>query len=297
MLQDSINLTQTIVKDTVFIPTYLERNPMDISDSVANISCKNYIINILQDSYPMPKQSPTMFLEREGTGYKTISMQERPVTSSTNWIFLAFSFVLLITALEFKFSRGNVIEFLSGCFYKTPLGITAKDGERVHPLSILPVLFIFLPVIDLLLYSAISYFDYEFLFKPYNLQQYTLFLALYVASVAVYFLKILFIKFFGWVFRSLKVANYYVQLHFNFNFFLGLLLILPVFCSFYVDSFYRETFLFISLFIVVLEMVIRLIRTFLVIIGAFKFSHLYLFFYLCTIELLPIIIVCKLLFF
>ena len=196
MLQDSTNLTQTIVKDTVFIPTYLERNPMDVSDSVANISCKNYIINILQDSYPMPKQSPTMFLEREGVGTNTISMQERPTTSSTNWIFLVFSVILFITALEFKFSRANVIEFLSGCFYKTPLGISAKDGDRVHPLSILPVLFIFLPTIALLLYSTICYFDYQFLFKPYNLQQYTLFLALYLATIVVYFVKILFIKFF-----------------------------------------------------------------------------------------------------
>ena len=299
MLQDSVATPQeVIVKDTIFIPTYLEKNPMYVGDDTSmNISCKQYIVNILKDSFPQPKQAHTLFLDRTPLKHNNLQLEPKQNNYNANWIFVVFIVVAFITALEFRFSRALSGEFLSGCFYKTPLNLSTKDGERVHSLTFLPIFFIFLPLLALLLYGICNYFEYLSVFEQYKIKGIFIFLALYIILTISYLAKIVFIKFFGWVFRSKKIANYYVQMHLNFNFLLALTLIIPVFCAFYVDAFYQEIFLFGSLILIGLEIFMRIIKTFTTIIASSKFSHLYLFFYLCTIELLPLIVLGKLLLF
>ncbi|MBQ9311449.1 MAG: DUF4271 domain-containing protein [Bacteroidales bacterium] len=297
MLQDSTNINYA-VKDTVFIPTYLDKNPLYTpADSSENITCKQYIVTILQDSFPLPKKTETLFLNRETTTHNNLKLEDRQIETNNDWVLLTFITIIFILALEIRFAGKIIKDMLSGCFYKTPLNISVKDGDRVNLLSTLPLLFVFLPIFSLLLFYTADYFGYKNMFPPLIKNDLFIFLSIYILSIAVLFIKIILIKFFGWVFKKIKISNYYVQLHINFNFLLGLILIIPVFCFVYVDNWYKEIFLFVSFFFVVLEWVTRLIRTFSIIITSFRFSHIYLFFYLCTIELLPIIVLCKLLLF
>lgn len=298
------NDTSLILKDTVFIPEYLNKNPLYISsNSDNNISCRQYILSVVKDSELKQKEKPTLFKEK--TFYRpNLAMQPRENAVSYDWIFGIFMFIVLLTAILIRFGGNMIFSFLQGCFSKPQVAITTKDGSSIHPLTLLPVVFILLPVISFLIYCGINYFDAAQYLKGFSLQvneiikhPFLLWIAVYVCSIVVYFFKILLIKFFSWVFKAKKVSNYYVQVMLNFGILTGFCLILPTFFAVYSPSFYEGICLSLSLFVFVLLFVMRLFRCFFVIIDTFKFSHVYLFFYLCTVEFLPLIVILKILFF
>lgn len=286
------------MNDTVFIPLYLQKNSLQTdSFSVNNISATEYITTILQDSFPLPKKTNSIFVEKTPMVHKNLVLTNRENNESNLWIFGVFLLIGIIFAILMRFARENIFDFLSGCFSKNQVSISTKDGERVHSLVLVPIIFIFLPIFSLLMYNLLNYFNYSSLFSQYNLNQYTLLLAIYLGSFLIYFTKIIIIKFFGWMFKSKKVSNYYIQIQYNFDFLMGISLFLPVFCLEFIDIYYKEIFIFISLFILGILFVTRLARNFYVIIKSLKFSHFYLFFYLCALELLPLILLGKFLFF
>lgn len=284
--------------ETLFVPLYLQKNSLHVdTSSVNNISVTEYITTTLQDSFPLQKKVNSMFIERTPLIHKNLSLSKKENTDSNLLVFGVFLLLGVILAILMRFARASMFDFLAGCFSKNQVSISTKDGERTHSLVLIPIIFIFLPMFSLLIYNIINYFDYSLLLSQYKLNHYTLFLAIYSGCFLLYFSKIIIIKFFGWMFKSKKVSNYYIQIQYNFNFLMGLLLFLPIFCLEYIDIYYKEIFIFISIFILGILFIMRLARNFYVIIKSLKFSHFYLFFYLCTLELLPLILIGKFLFF
>ncbi|MBR1769321.1 MAG: DUF4271 domain-containing protein [Bacteroidales bacterium] len=296
--QDSI-IANNVEKDTVFSPLYLQKSFLTGDTSYkANISFKQYLTNTLNDSLPPLPRQRSLFTEKTPVYHRNLNTSVRNTYSQNLWVFGVFMFVLCLIAILFRFTREDIKNFISGCFSKNQISITTKDGERVHPLSVVPVIFICLPLLSLLFFFLADYFNFkEFLFNGYTFRGYVLYFALLILLFVLYFLKVLLIKFFGWMFKSKKISNYYLQIHYNFDFLLGLLSFLPVLAFIYVDSYYKISFLYISLCILIILVLMRLVKSFSIIITSFKFSHFYLFFYLCTLELLPIILLCKFLFF
>lgn len=191
--------------DTIFVPLYLQKNSLQIDTSSANnISITEYITNILQDSFPLPKKANSMFVEKTPLIHKNLMLSKKENPISNSWIFGIFLFIGILFAILMRFTRESMFDFLSGCFSKNQVSISTKDGERVHSLVLIPIIFIFLPIFALLAYNLINYFDYSSLFSQYNLNQYTLFFAIYLGSFLIYFTKIIIIKFFGWMFKAKK---------------------------------------------------------------------------------------------
>ncbi len=287
-----------LTNDSLFVPLYLNKNTFQ-TDYVSgdNIGATDYIVSTLQDSFPLQKKSLSIFTEKSPVIHKNLSLNPKEKESSNLWVFGIFLVVGTILALLMRLARANMTEFLSGCFSKNQVSLSTKDGERIHSLVLIPVIFVFFPMLSLLILSLFKYFEYTPTLYNYQINGYILFFAVYVLCLVIYFTKIAFIKFFGWMFKSKKISNYYIQIQYNFNFLMGILLFLPIFCLEYIDIYYKEIFIFISLFILVILIVTRLIRNFYVIINSLKFSHFYLFFYLCTLELLPLLLISKFLFF
>ena len=303
---DTLNIKDTAIlqQDSVFIPQYINKNPdYIVASGDNNISCRQYIFTVLQDSAFIQKERPTVFTEKTYCP-PNMPMQQNTVKQNPDWIFGIFVFILLLSALLIRFGGGLIFSFIQGCFSKNQTAITTKDGDTVHPFSLVPVIFIFLPLISFLIFCGLDYLNIMQYLKGYSLEidnmlvnPLLLWSGIYVCCIILYFFKILLIKFFSWVFRGMKIANYYIQTQLNFGILSGFCLFLPIISAVYADNFYQTTYLLISLSIVVILYFTRLLRCFFVIISTFKFSHLYLFFYLCTLELLPLIVVIKLLFF
>lgn len=297
MLADSV-ITYNPYKDTVFIPMYLQKNSMGAGNNVNDsISFRQYIAGNIKDSLVQESRQKSLFTEKTPIIHKDLSLSKREQQFSSMWIFLTFTLLAIILCIFLKFARENIKEYISGCFYKNKVDLSTKNGERSQSLSLLCVLFIFLPITALLLYCTADYFNCSDILKPYRITGPYLFLFLYVTAIILYTVKLISIRFFGWMFKSSKITNYYIQLHYNFNILAGFLLFLPVLSIVYIDNYYLEISLCISWFIIGFQSIARIIKSFATIIATFKFSHFYIFFYLCVVELLPLILLCKLIFY
>ncbi len=308
ILTDSVNISQNagipVKKDTVLEPLYLKKNPLYVvSDSGSNITCKDYILSTVDEGFAKQQQRQSLFLDKPFY-HKNLLMKENTNMVNNDWVFAVFLFFTFLTALLFRFGGALTFSFLQGCFSKNQLSISTRDGENIHPLALVPVSFIFLPLVSFILFYTIIYFDWQNQYVTYLNGKITLanhpfflWLSIYVGTLILYYAKIILIKLLSQIFRAKKISNYYVQIQLNFSILMGFAIFLPTFCLVYAGDFYREIFLIICALIIVILYVIKLIRLTSIIIASFKFSYLYLFFYLCTLELLPIILIGKRLFF
>ncbi len=308
ILADSVNISQNttvpIEKDTVFEPLYIKKNPLYVvADSGSNTTCKDYILSTVKDSFASQEQRQSIFTDR--TFYhKNLVMSENTNVVNNDWIFALFLFFAFLSAILLRFGGAITLSFLQGCFSKNQLSISTRDGENIHPLALIPVSFIFLPLVSFVLFYTLDYFDLQTQYASYLSQKITLnnhpfflWLSIYVGTLILYYSKIILIKLLSQIFRAKKISNYYVQIQLNFSILMGFAIFLPAFCLVYAGNWTKELFLIICALIIVILYVTKLIRLTTVIIAGFKFSYLYLFFYLCTLELLPIILIGKRLFF
>lgn len=294
MLQDSTLKIQTSDSNVAnYLYKSSEFNNIKIEGDT--IYFKDYLTSVFNDSLPPLRREKSLFIEKSSVNHNNLYLVKREDNQSTVPFFLIFMVLGLILALFFKFARNRMSEIVVSLFSKNQLAILTKDGEKTDAFSVLPMLLIFLPITTLFAFFCLrttSSFAFIDKFSDIVILGFT-----YIAVTIIYFVKIFIIRFFGWVFRAVKISRYYIQLHYNFDILLGFLLFLPQFCIVYTDFYQKKIFFIISLFFIVLVLLTRIIRSFYIIITTFKFSQFYLFFYLCVVELLPLLLLYKLLFF
>ncbi len=294
MLQDSTLKIQTSDSNVAnYLYKSSEFNNLKVEGDT--IYFKNYLTSIFNDSLLPLKREKSLFIEKTSVNHNNLYLVKREDNQSTASFFLIFIVLGLILALFFKFARNRMSEIVVSLFSKNQLAILTKDGEKTDAFSVLPMLSVFLPIISLFTFFCLcttSSFAFIDKFSDIALLGFT-----YIVITIIYFVKIFIIRFFGWVFRAVKISRYYIQIHYNFDILLGFLLFLPQFCIVYTDFYQKKIFFIISLFFIVLVLLTRIIRSFYIIITTFKFSQFYLFFYLCIVELLPLLLLYKLLFF
>lgn len=296
--------TTTSSQDTVFTPLYIKKDTTAINKDVdSNTTCKQYIFSILKDREFNQQYRQTIFQEKT-TYSPNMQMLNKEHVINSDWIFGIFFFIIFLSAIIIRFAGNIIFSFIRGCFSTTSIASNTKNGTTIHLLSFIPTIFIFLPLVSLSVFCTITHFNllHNIIGFPIHLDiiqksPFLLWFSLYICSIFIYFSKILLIKFFSWVFKANKISNYYVQTMLNFASLMGFCLFLPTIFAIYLPVFYKEIYFFFILLVFILLSVTRILRCFFVIINTFKFSHVYLFFYLCTVEILPLIVILKLLFF
>ena len=120
------------------------------------------------------------------------------------------------------------------------------------------------------------------------------FIKLIVDICLVYGVKILFVRFFGFVFQSQKESGDYSLMISLFCNILGLFLLPIVVCMSFVKDVSPLIFIYSGLCVFVLLLLIRVLRGVLIGANSIRVSKFYLFLYLCTLEILPFVIMIKL---
>lgn len=111
----------------------------------------------------------------------------------------------------------------------------------------------------------------------------------------VYGFKQLFVRFLGWAFQASKAARLYLFVIFLTNKFVGLLL-LPLLAGIaFGAGMVREVFITLSVVLIVFLFVFRFFRAFQTLSGEFKIKWLTYILYLSAAELLPLLLIYKLL--
>lgn len=112
----------------------------------------------------------------------------------------------------------------------------------------------------------------------------------------MYFVKVIGIKFLGFVFQTSKEASDYIMAVFLFGNTMGLFLLPIIICLAFARQIPPIVFISCGLGIVASFFVVRLLRGFIIGFNSVRISKFYLFLYLCTLEILPFAILVKLFF-
>lgn len=117
-----------------------------------------------------------------------------------------------------------------------------------------------------------------------------LYLELLGAVSGIWLIKAGFIKIIGTIFKTTEYARAYLLNNLIFNIILGLLLFMPVVMTAFVDA---DFYTWVSIVIILILMVYKVLRGIFIGLTNSNFSILYLFIYLCTLEILPFVILYK----
>lgn len=118
---------------------------------------------------------------------------------------------------------------------------------------------------------------------------------LIVLVAVVYGFKYTMLRFCGWLFGNTELADAYIFILYLINKILGVLLVPFLVIIAFCTPEIARTFLYISLFFIVLLIIYRYIRSYSLVKQYLSFSKLHFFLYLCAFEVAPVLILTKVL--
>ena len=125
-------------------------------------------------------------------------------------------------------------------------------------------------------------------------QSFLLLLEIIACLLLVFIVKITAIKILAFIFDQLPLANEYIFTVFLVNQILGIGLLPVIIFISYASSFFADFFIYTGILLMVLSFIIRVGKGAIVALSDKGTTLFYLFLYLCTLEILPLLIAIKL---
>jgi len=203
------------------------------------------------------------------------------------WLIYVLLFLLFGVALIWYL----IPERLTYAFSISVKPETARLNERESPAPGAVVTFFFLinSLVNLsfLVFYVLKYlYDYDFGELGYGLAM------LYIAAIisTVYVLKMTLAGLAGWMFDTFQMARKQAGIFFNSNIVLGVVLLPLLFILVIIPHIF---FLYAILFIVAILFLIRWVQIIRLGISITHFNFFHLILYLCTLEIIPVLVVFK----
>ncbi len=205
-----------------------------------------------------------------------------------DWILVLFllSFVLLAW-IQVSYSK-RLKQILLAPYSKRFLNQMIRDGNVIKERISVALVIVYAIGISLFLYQ-INILLYHH--TIYNVTGFQLYLLIMVSLLIYWLVKILLIRFLGKIFKTYQATHEYILNILILIFVSGILLLPLLVLTVYLKSVFL---LHICMIFFILLFLFRFIRGFIIGISLSKFSYVLLFVYLCSLEILPVIILAKL---
>lgn len=200
-------------------------------------------------------------------------------------LFVAFLFFVWMYSQNRKRLGQLIKAFYVNRFANQLLREEVSVGNRMT--AVLSVLFVL--TLSLFAVQANSYFGWM-AFKNGPLAYFVIAGSIFLA----YGIKLLGIRIVGWVFQVKREASDYIFTVFLFGNSLGLFLLPVVVCLAFVRQIQAGYFVYFGLFLVASFLAVRLVRGVVIGYNSSRVSKFYLFLYLCTLEIVPLMVLLKL---
>jgi len=296
-----------LVQDSARFARALEKQR--IKDSLERVKDS---MNILRDSLrfqylrPLPPHSKNQFLDSLkkvyiitsgnalvwGKDISYVGAKQLGVRKiyRQQWVLWAVLALFLFLALIRRFFMKD-LEVIAASFYSNRVLLQVSKEDNLitsWPFVFLYLLFGF--TIGLFLYLYVHYKHIQV-----NYGSSGLFLTISIMVLVLFILKIVITRSIGFVFGVQKLVRDYISIlylsYFNAAIiFLPLLLVLVLIPDSYIDAWF-----IISCLLVLLVFAMQFLRASNTVLKSYQFSKFYLFIYLCTLEVGPILILIKLL--
>ena len=214
----------------------------------------------------------------------------QPLTSpelKNNWIFwiLLAGFVVLTMVRYYHEKRLRL--FGSSIFKRSAAIQLIRESPIYSHRSFFPMLLIYIISITLLIFQSVEITSPGSTEGIKTLLVFLEFLGIYVAFSLV---KILVIWLISVTFKNKETAKEYIQNILIYNLVTGILLLPLLLLIIYT---YHELFLYLAGGLVLIMIFLRFIRGIAIGLSDSKFSLIHLFLYLCTLEILPLLVAAK----
>lgn len=206
-----------------------------------------------------------------------------------DWILGILILCLMLIAWSNFFYHKRLRQIFLSPYSKRFLNQLVRDGNLFAERITLALILVYLFSVSLLIYLAFNLMVTVSL--PFTAPPYLVFGFILIVLIGYWLIKILMIRVVGTTFRTESTTREYLLNVLIFNIITGVTLLPFLIPTVYLKS---PFFLYIGFFIVGLFLIFRFFRGFLIGISLRKFSYLFLIVYLCALEILPLLILLKL---
>ena len=254
---------------------------------MGNIKDKFVGTPIVQKSFVNDKAYCTSVFDNTKMRNKDFSI--KPIAQKhLDWIFFTLLFCLLTLVIINFTNRKRVASLVKSFMVPHFTNQLIREGSIQKEFFTYPMLLIYFISFGLLCFKILIHF---FNLEPNLLTG----LKIFGFVAGFYISKYLFASIFGLIFRTKKETFEYTTNTFIFSIVTGMFLVPMVFLVYYFSASLSSVFFYIALIITMLIFVYRSFRGFLIGLSSERYHLYYLFLYLCSVEILPILISVKLL--
>lgn len=204
------------------------------------------------------------------------------------WILAIIGFLLVLFSI-LKNAFGKQFSAVVQSFYSNrALSNLNKEDNLITSWSFLLLFIQFGFTIGMFFYLVVQYRD-----LPQAKGGFVFFVTISTGVILLYLLKILVLRFLGFVFNIQKPLNQYISILYL-SYFNASLLFFPIVIAFALSpATYSYSYALLGVSALLFIFVFQFIRAATNILSQYRFPKLYLFLYLCTLEICPILILIK----
>jgi hypothetical protein len=199
---------------------------------------------------------------------------------------LCFAYILFVWL--YISNRKRLSQIIKGLYIGRYANQFAREGVSVGNRLIIFLSALFVLTVSLFFYQTVSYYG---LLPSQNVA--SLFFITAFIILSIYVIKLTVIKFAGFLFETQKEIREYTVSVFLFCNTVGLFMLPLVICLAFFKQVNPLIFIYSGFGLIILLFLTRLVRGLIIGLNSPRVSKFYLFLYLCTLEIVPLVILSK----
>jgi hypothetical protein len=204
------------------------------------------------------------------------------------WVIAVIICLLIYTAILNRLMGKDIYNVIQAFFIKTSLAKLNREDSLLTSWAFICLFSLFGFTIGLYVYQVILYNHIS-----YNIDGFQLFISCSVVIIALFILKILILRIIGFIFDIKRLIREYVSILYLTYFNIAFIFLPVVICFSLFSSKLIPYLLDVSVVLLCIIFLIQYLRSTLNIISNFTFPKIYLFIYLCALEICPVLIIIK----
>ncbi|WP_448701131.1 DUF4271 domain-containing protein [Mucilaginibacter sp. AW1-3] len=211
-----------------------------------------------------------------------------PREGRSKWVIWAIFALLIYTGILNRVISKDVHSVIQAFYDKRSFTKISKEDSVLTSWAFICLFSLFGFTIGLYIYQITDYYN-----LTYSIGGFQLFITLSLIVIALFILKILILRVLAFIFDIGRLVSEYTSILYLTYFNIAFVFLPIVICFSLLSASLLPWLLRISLFLLGLIFLVQYLRSTINIISNFRFHKIYLFIYLCALEICPILIMIK----